>query len=238
MHDLNNVLHLIGTGVYHASTQLGEEREWAYGFCEMLSSNPRGWVCLFCCRDFSHHPLMTQDFIWGHVPKVDLPQRFIHRPMVWSAFEYYVRVGWPANTWIARWWKINVLLFESHALATKILASPPFRATNRSDIIFLFFGMTAFPAQFHASAFSTRKGSGVFHCPPKFLVHLSFVRPKNLTEPTISNVWLLQQILEELFYFWITHSNIRIVAYASFSCVAKMVFASHKFHLHNGKKIL
>jgi len=34
MHDLNNVLHLIGTGVYHASTQLGEEREWAYGFCE------------------------------------------------------------------------------------------------------------------------------------------------------------------------------------------------------------
>lgn len=42
MHDLNNVLHLIGTGVYHASTQLGEEREWAYGFCEMLSSNPRG----------------------------------------------------------------------------------------------------------------------------------------------------------------------------------------------------
>eukprot|EP00435_Cladocopium_sp_Y103_P026499 s624_g6.t1 len=34
MHDLNNVLHMIGTGVYHASTQIGEESEWAYGFCE------------------------------------------------------------------------------------------------------------------------------------------------------------------------------------------------------------
>ena len=37
MHDLNNVLHMIGTGVYHASTQIGEDAEWAYGFCEMLS---------------------------------------------------------------------------------------------------------------------------------------------------------------------------------------------------------
>lgn len=34
MHDLNNVLHMIGTGVYHASTQIGEDVEWAYGFCE------------------------------------------------------------------------------------------------------------------------------------------------------------------------------------------------------------
>ena len=50
MHDLNNVLHLIGTGVYHASTQLGEEREWAYGFCEMLSRKPWGSEFLFRCR--------------------------------------------------------------------------------------------------------------------------------------------------------------------------------------------
>ena len=28
MHDLNNVLHLIGTGVYHASTQMGDQERF------------------------------------------------------------------------------------------------------------------------------------------------------------------------------------------------------------------
>lgn len=35
MHELNNVLHFLGTGVYHAATQIGDE-EWAYGFCQPL----------------------------------------------------------------------------------------------------------------------------------------------------------------------------------------------------------
>jgi hypothetical protein len=43
MHDLNNVLHMIGPGVYHASTQIGEDVEWAYGFCEMLGNEGTYW---------------------------------------------------------------------------------------------------------------------------------------------------------------------------------------------------
>ncbi|CAK9060046.1 Desumoylating isopeptidase 1 homolog (DeSI-1) (Polyubiquitinated substrate transporter) (POST) [Durusdinium trenchii] len=46
MHDLNNVLHMIGTGVYHASTQIGDQ-EWAYGYCEkgcgVFHCKPRGY---------------------------------------------------------------------------------------------------------------------------------------------------------------------------------------------------
>lgn len=48
---LNNVLYLVGTGVYHAGTQIGKEVEWAYGYTPKGSGvfhcEPKGYPFKF-----------------------------------------------------------------------------------------------------------------------------------------------------------------------------------------------
>ncbi|CAE7540589.1 unnamed protein product [Symbiodinium natans] len=48
---LNDVLYLIGTGVYHSGTQIGEKEEWAYGYTEKGSGvfhcKPRSYPFMF-----------------------------------------------------------------------------------------------------------------------------------------------------------------------------------------------
>lgn len=55
--------------------------------------------------------------------------------------------GWPANTWIARWWHQCSGVWKACTCMESLL---PHHGSNKSQWhFFLFFGMTAFPAQFH-----------------------------------------------------------------------------------------
>ncbi len=137
MHDLNNVLHLIGTGVYHASTQLGEEREWAYGFCEMLSRKPWGSEFLFRCRVIIYIILWWHTWVGFHV-----------RSCAQSGFATKIYAspngshglkctffGRRANTWIARLWYQCPAVWKT-CICINNPCLPGMGATNRSDISF------------------------------------------------------------------------------------------------------
>lgn len=59
MHDLNNVLHMIGTGVYHASTQIGDQEQPQKEHTGLtLQHHPNPFKSL-CCFDSSFAPPIT-----------------------------------------------------------------------------------------------------------------------------------------------------------------------------------